>query len=99
MEHKAVSIENRANWARELALEDYSSDELQEIIKEINEVLTAREKEVKRKLIVDIKKAISAFQESCSATEKLCLFSEDADGYVKVDIDDILSALRKEVWE
>lgn len=99
MEHKAVSIENRMNWTRELALEDYSSEDLQEIVKEIDEVLTRREKEVKRELTINIKRAISAFQEKCSATEKLCLFSEDADGYVKVDINDVLFALRTEAWE
>ena len=99
MGHKTTPIENRVNWTRELALEDYSSEELQEIAKEIDEVLTQREKEVKRELIVNIKKAIKAFQESCSATEKLCLFSEDADGYVKVDINDVLFALRTEAWE
>ena len=57
MEHKAVSIENRTNWTRELALEDYSSEELQEIVEEVNKVLTKREKEVKRELIVNIKKS------------------------------------------
>lgn len=99
MEHKAVSIENRTNWTRELALEDYSSEDLQEIAKEINEVLTEREKEVKRELIDNIKKAISTFQKSCSATEKICVFSEDADGYVKVDINDVLFTLRTGAWE
>ena len=99
MECKAVSIENRVNWTRELALEDYSSEDLQEIAKEINEVLTEREKEVKRELIVNIKKAIGAFQKSCSATEKICVFSEDADGYVKVDINDVLFALGTGAWE
>ena len=58
MEHKAVSIENRINWTRELALEDYSSEDLQDIAKEINEVLTEREKEVKHELIDNIKKDI-----------------------------------------
>ena len=99
MEHKAVSIENRTNWTRELALEDYSSEELQDIAKEINEVLTEREKEVKHELIDNIKKAIRAFQENCSATEKICVFSEDADGYVKVDINDVLFTLRTGAWE
>ena len=99
MEHKAVSIENRTNWTRELALEDYSSEELQEIVEEVNKVLNEREKEVKRELIANIKKAINAFQESCSATEKICVFSEDADGYVKVDINDVLFTLRTGAWE
>ena len=99
MEHKAVSIENRTNWTRELALEDYSSEELQEIVEEVNKVLNEREKEVKRELIANIKKAINAFQESCSAIEKICVFSEDADGYVKVDINDVLFTLRTGAWE
>lgn len=99
MEHKAVSIENRINWTRELALEDYSSEDLQDIAKEINEVLTEREKEVKRELIVNIKEAIKAFQERCSATEKICIFSEDAYGHVNVDINDVLFALRTGAWE
>ena len=76
MEHKAVSIENRMDWTQALALEDYSSEDLQDIAKEINEVLAKREKEVKRELIANIKKAISAFQKSCSATEKICVLAK-----------------------
>lgn len=86
----------KTNWYRELALGDYSSEDLAEISEAIENEINNRKNEAKEEATACLKSAINAFLVDYPPKGSIVVWSDALYDCVKVKIEEVLEVLCKE---
>ena len=90
----------KTNWYRELALGDYSSEDLAEISEAIENEINNRKNEAKEESITCLKSAINAFLTDYKVSGSIIVWSDALYDCVKVKIEEVLDGLcRENNWD
>lgn len=90
----------KTNWYRELALGDYSSEDLAEISEAIEKEMNDRKNAAKEESIDCLKSAINAFLTDYKVSGSIVVWSDALYDCVKVKIEEVLDGLcRENNWD